>query len=72
MGLQRVCFTGVGSSSPGTTKFGVWDMIGSLIFPLWVLFSLPGCRSFGEGDVPEDGLPVSQIKARFLCVVCDV
>lgn len=26
------------------------------------LFSLLGCRSFGDGDIPEDGQPVSEVK----------
>ncbi len=28
------------------------------------MFSFPGCRSFEEGDTPEDGLPVSENKAE--------
>lgn len=27
-------------------------------------FSSTGCRTFGEGDTPEDGLPVSIFRAK--------
>lgn len=30
------------------------------------LFSLLGCRSFGDGDIPEDGQPVSEVKEFWL------
>ncbi len=53
---NSVCYIGL---SVKTIKSDLWCS-----FHLVSLFSFPGCRSFEEGDTPEDGLPVSENKAE--------
>lgn len=42
----------------------------SFLVLCFFFFSSTGCRTFGEGDTPEDGLPVSIFRAKKINKSC--